>query len=85
MVFVPIFLRVQTIGVPTGSLEGIDLTPFAQRDMRMMWAFAGVLLVYVIGIGMGARSWRLRLAVMLTGVVVALLSFGAVFASLLAG
>lgn len=84
-IFLPVFRSVQSQGRPTGSLEGIDLTPFADRDLRMMMYFACVLGLCVVVMGIGARSWRHRLVVILVGAVAAFASYVAVFAALLAG
>ena len=84
-IFVPIFRQVQSSGRPHGSLQGIDLTPFAQRDERMLFAFACILFLFVIVVGIGVRAWRRRLAIMLVAGTVALLAYAAVFVALFAG
>lgn len=83
--FLPIFRAVQGQGFPTGSLEGIDLTPFAERDERMMLAFAAVLVLFAFGVCIGARSWRHRIMVGLVAIAAAAVSYVAVFAALFAG
>jgi len=81
----PIFHTVQRWNYPTGSIEGIDLTPFARRDELMMQGLAVALAVLVIAAGVFATSWRSRLIVLSAGAVAAVISWVAVFASLLAG
>lgn len=84
-IFVPIFHMVQSSGLPAGSLEGIDLTPFAQRDEMMLFLFACALFLFVIAVGVGVRPWRRRLTIMFAASAVALLAYAAVFAALFAG
>ena len=81
----PIFHTVQRWGFPTGSLEGIDLSPFARRDELMIQGLAATLVVVVIAVGVFATSWRSRLIVLFAGALAAVISWVAVFASLLAG
>ena len=83
--FIPIFRSVQSQGRPAGSLEGIDLTPFAERDERMLLYFACILALFVIGIGFGTLSLGRRIAVILVAAVAGFASFVAVFASLFVG
>jgi len=83
--FVPIFHSVQAYGLPAGSLEGIDLTPYAQRDERMLVAFACLLILLVGVAGLGARSGRDRLIVLVAGGIAATASYVAVIVSLIAG
>ena len=83
--FLPIFRTVQRWNYPTGSLEGIDLTPFSRRDEVMVQGLAVTLVVVVIAVGIFATSWRSRLIVLFSGAVAAVVSWVAVFAALLAG
>jgi hypothetical protein len=83
--FLPIFHTVQRWGFPAGSLEGVDLTPFARRDELMIQGLAATLVIVVIAIGVFATSWRSRLIVFVAGAVAAVVSWVAVFATLLAG
>jgi hypothetical protein len=83
--FLPIFHRVHRWNLPTGSLEGIDLTPFARRDELMMQGLAVTLAVVVIAVAVFATSRRSRLIVLFAGAVAAVVSWVAVFAALLAG
>ncbi len=84
-IFVPVFRWVQSWGLPAGSLQGLDLTSFAQRDEWMMRSFGWVLFIFVMAMGLPATSWRNRLVIIAAGGVAALVSYAAVFASLLAG
>jgi Ca2+/Na+ antiporter len=84
-IFLPIFHQVQSSGLPAGSLEGIDLTPFAQRDERMMLLFACILFLFIIAVGIGVRPWRRRLTIMLVASAAAFIAYAAVFVALLAG
>ena len=83
--FLPIFNVVQRSNYPTGSLEGVDLTPFARRDELMMQGFAIALVVVVLAVAIFATTWRSRLIVLFAGAVAAVITWMAVFASLLAG
>jgi hypothetical protein len=85
VIFVPFFLRAQSWGRPVGNLEGLDLTSFAERDAWMMRSFAWVLFIVIIATGLAATSWRNRLVIIAAGGLAALVSYVAVFASLLAG
>jgi len=85
VIFVPLFLWVQSLGRPSGSLQGLDLTPFAQRDQLMMRSFALTLLVFVLAVGLPATTWRNRLGIVAAAGVVAVATYAAVFARLLAG
>jgi hypothetical protein len=85
MVFVPIFRSVQAWGLPSGSLESVDLTPFARRDELMMGGFALALLTLVVTMGFRARTWRSRAIMLVVGGVAAVGTYLAVFVSLLAG
>jgi hypothetical protein len=83
--FLPIFHQVHRWNYPTGSLEGVDLTPFARRDELMLQGLTVALAVIVITTGIFATSWRSRLIVLFAGTVAAAVSWVAVFAALLAG
>jgi hypothetical protein len=84
-IFVPLFLWVQSRDRPSGSLQGLDLTSFAQRDELMMRSFAWALLIFVMAMGFLATTARNRLVIVVAGGVAAVVTFVAVFASLLAG
>jgi hypothetical protein len=84
-VFLPVFRLVQAHGLPPGSLEGIDLTPFARRDEHMMLAFGAILLLFVFAVCAGAKSGRHRFLVGVAATAAAFVSYGAVFVTLLAG
>ena len=83
--FLPIFHQVHRWNYSTGNLEGVDLTPFARRDELMLQGLAAALVVVVIAVGVFATSWRSRLIVLFAGAVAAVVSWVAVFATLLAG
>ena len=85
VMFVPLFLWVQAQGRPSGSLQGLDLTPFAQRDQLMMRSFAFTLLIFVLAVGLCATTWRSRLGIVVAAAVVALVTYATVFSRLLAG
>jgi hypothetical protein len=83
--FLLVFHQVQGWNRPNGNLDGIDLTPFARRDELMIQGLAALLVVVVIAVGIFAESWRSRLIVLFVGTVAAVVSWVAVFATLLAG
>lgn len=84
-IFIPIFRHVQSSGRPSGSLQGIDLTRFAQRDVRMLFVFACILILFVAVVGIGVRPWRRRLSIMLVAGAVALIAYGTAYVALFAG
>jgi hypothetical protein len=85
VLFVPVFRWVQSWHYPTGVLEGVDLTPFADRGELMLRSFAWALFVLVMAVGLLATSWRGRLVILCAGAAAAGVSYVAVFWSLLAG
>src|SRR3954469_3367352 len=85
VLFVPLFHYVQGIGVPEGSLQGIDMTRFAIRDRRMIDAFNVLVLAVAAAIGAAASSWRARIIVWVIGAVAAYCASLLVFAMLFAG
>jgi hypothetical protein len=85
VLFVPVFRWVQSWHYPTGSLQGVDLTPFARRDELMLRSFAWALFILVMAVGLLATSWRGRFVIVCAGAVAAVVSYVVVFGSLLAG
>jgi hypothetical protein len=83
--FMPIFHHVQASGRPSGSLQAVDLTPFALRDERMLFLFACILFLFVAAVGIGVKPWRRRLGVMLVAGAVSLIAYATAFVALLAG
>jgi hypothetical protein len=71
--------------LPAGSVQGLDLTPFARRDAFVLRGVEWALVVAVVVVGLPATSWRNRLLIMAVGSIAALVSYVAVFASLYAG
>jgi hypothetical protein len=64
--FVTLFLWIQRTFDPAGSLEGIDMTPYAHRDMAFVIGF-GVLLLYVTVCTWRPRGAAARVVVFMTG------------------
>ena len=83
-IFIPIFRQVQSSGRPRGSVQGIDLTTFAQRDERMLFLLACIFCVFVAVVGIGVRPWRRRLTIMLVAGAVALIAYATAFVALFA-
>src|SRR5205085_9820050 len=83
--FMPIFRHVQASGRPPGSLQGIDLTRFAQRDERMLLLFACILFLFVAAVGIGVKPWRSRVGIMLVAGAVSLIAYATAFVALFAG
>lgn len=65
----PVFRRIQAVGMPAGPLEGIDMTPFARRDDIFFWASGLVLVLFVAALARRARTRASRGAVLLVGIV----------------
>jgi hypothetical protein len=83
--FVPVFRWLQTRSEPAGSLQGVDMAPFAERDALLIRCFAFALVLVAMGIASAGSSWRTRAALMVAGAAAAVASYWAVFASLYAG
>jgi len=85
VIFVPVFRAIQQIGFPQGSLEGIDLTRFAERDTLVLRLCGAGLLACALGLSVRARTWKVGSGVFVVAVTSSAATLIGVFAALLAG
>ena len=83
-IFIPVFQAIQEIGRPKGTLEGVDLTSFAERDALVIKVFAIALLVFAIFVAATARTWPGRVAYLFVTSLAGLVTMVIVLVNLMA-
>jgi hypothetical protein len=83
-IFVDLFHWIQRTFDPAGSLEAIDMTPYARRDEAMVVGFGLLLLALVGACAWQARSMSDRVAVLLAGLAMVAVTFLGTFFALVA-
>ena len=74
LVVLPVFRAIQGVGVPAGSLEGVDMTPFAIRDEVVFWGSGLLLTLLVLAVARRGSTRRSRVALSLAGLAATLAS-----------